>query len=132
MTEKLTHTAGRLKVYVCNGVIALKSADVSGSKNEVVHWTGFDASHFPEHAEGNARYLVAAWNAAHDGGLSTEALEAGVVKELVEALRLVDAGIRRGKITDALLVRRVSDEEAETYLISETIGAVLAKIGARS
>lgn len=32
-----------------------------------------------------ARHLAACWNAAREAGLSTDALEAGVVKELLEA-----------------------------------------------
>lgn len=41
---------------------------------------------FAEEWSANARRLVACWNAAHDAGLSTEALEAGVVKKMAQAI----------------------------------------------
>lgn len=42
----------------------------------------------------NARRVVACWNAAHEAGLSTEALEAGVVKDALAACEAVDAHLK--------------------------------------
>lgn len=44
-------------------------------------------SSYSEEREANARRIVALWNMAHDLGLSTEAIEAGIVGEMREALR---------------------------------------------
>ena len=49
----------------------------------------------------NAERIKAAWNAAHDAGLSTEALEQGVVKEALRKAALLDEALRH---IDALLV----------------------------
>lgn len=52
------HTRGPWRVFNKNGVLAIKSG--KGSKNEVVHWSGFDASHFQRQRLANARAIAAA------------------------------------------------------------------------
>lgn len=55
------HTPLPWKLFNRNGVIAIKSAEKQ-SHNEIVFWTGFDASHYPEAAAANAALIVTAVN----------------------------------------------------------------------
>ena len=80
MTQQ--HTQGRLKAGPKTGVYL---GDEKHLKAVVEHetgnvWVGFTCF------EDDAKRLAAAWNAAHDAGLSTAALEAGAVKDCIEAL----------------------------------------------
>lgn len=54
------------------GMIAVLAGNRDDLKNEVIHWTGFDASYFPKQAVANAAFIIRACN-SHDA--------------LVEALR---------------------------------------------
>lgn len=84
MTSQVAHTPGRLKqddhfrteLIEEKGCVKASTCVRVGSDEEL-------------HA--NARHLAAAWNAAHDAGLSTEALEAGMVEQMVALLKLEDA-----------------------------------------
>lgn len=94
------HTPGRLKVNPYTGWIVTEGdpyghgsmhvADVRGWD----HLTGVGACNLDEETayaiqQANAQRIVATWNACE--GIPTEALEPGVVRELVEALEaLVD------------------------------------------
>jgi hypothetical protein len=42
-----------------SGTLSVFAGDKIG-RNEVIHWTGFDASHFPKAAKANARLIAAA------------------------------------------------------------------------
>ena len=53
-------------------------------KNEIVFWSGFEASHFPKAATANARRIVACVNAC--AGISNKALDGGVLTEMVKVL----------------------------------------------
>jgi hypothetical protein len=52
------HTPGPWRVFNKNGVISVMSG--RSPKNEVVHWAGFDSSHFPKDRLANARLIAAA------------------------------------------------------------------------
>lgn len=75
MTSQAAHTPGRLKT------------DFDFLLDENGHVFGATQSNDPA----LCRRLAAAWNAAHDAGLSTEALEAGVVEQMVALQKLEDA-----------------------------------------
>lgn len=85
MTSNAAYTPGRLKMSfaasaTANGSVAVYLVDENGRKVGTV-W-GRES----ERAL-TADRIVCAWNAAHDAGLSTEVLEAGVVERMIEALR---------------------------------------------
>ena len=65
---------------------AINSIMLKGTEKEIVHWSGFDASHYPTKAKANARRFVACWNALDN--IPTELLEAEFIKELVGAALL--------------------------------------------
>lgn len=56
------HTPTPWKVFDKPGTLALMAASKPGPKNEVVHWSGFDASHFPKQAQANAHFIAKAVN----------------------------------------------------------------------
>ncbi len=66
---------------------AMNSIMQKGGTKEIVHWGGFDSSYFQRQIKANARRIVACVNALE--GIPTEALEAGAIKEVVEAVRMV-------------------------------------------
>src|SRR3972149_5054372 len=77
--EKAQHTPG--KVFVGKGANPLDQIfDSNGAIVADLKWT----NHTPETRAVNALRLVAAWNACE--GIPTEALEGGVVGELLKAL----------------------------------------------
>lgn len=59
------HTPTPWALFSSNGTIAIKNPRSQKSYNEIVFWTGFDASHYPEQAEANAAFIVKAVN-SHD------------------------------------------------------------------
>jgi hypothetical protein len=63
------HTPTPWKLFHSNGTIAIKNPRSRSSHNEIVFWTGFDASHYPDLALANARFIVNAVN-AHDALLA--------------------------------------------------------------
>lgn len=84
MTETPKHTPGRLHVGP-PGSFSINAENGHGIC-EVLHYCddpGFDNKQLDIEPKANAERLVAAWNACLD--IPTEALEAGVVKELLEA-----------------------------------------------
>lgn len=56
------HTATPWRVFHKNEIIAIMRASKSNHHNEIVHWAGFDESHFPEQALANAKLIVNAVN----------------------------------------------------------------------
>ena len=56
---KAKHTPAPWKVFDRPGTLSVFAGDKIG-RNEVVHWTGFDASHFPKATKANARLIAAA------------------------------------------------------------------------
>jgi len=68
----MTHTPGPWKPFVNNSVVAVMKG---GSRKEVIKWTGFDGSDFPNDVEANARLIAAA-------------------PDLLAALKLVDYDVR--------------------------------------
>lgn len=77
MTSNAAHTPGRMHV----GNIKTVIYDEHNTFRAHIVDSGGAAE-----KEANARRLVACWNAAHDAGLSTEALEARVVKKMAQAI----------------------------------------------
>jgi DNA-binding NarL/FixJ family response regulator len=63
MMEKPTRTPWAL--FHSNGVIAIRNPRSRSSHNEIVFWSGFDASHYPKQALANATLIVKAVN-SHD------------------------------------------------------------------
>jgi len=83
------HTSGPWEYRPIEGQAMARIYDASGSVMVAVCIPKFySPERDDEQAEANARRIVAACNAAHDAGLTTEALESGVVKDMLEALRL--------------------------------------------
>jgi len=80
--------------------------------------TGLESGN--EVAAANARRIAATWNACEEAGLSTEALESGVVREMVEALEA--------------LLPSIEDAVGEIYYWPEyeRAKAVLAKVRGES
>ena len=74
--RKAAHTPGPWRLFNSNGVLCVKSSDPD-SKNEVVHWSGFDGSHYPKATVANARLIAAAPD---------------LLKALKTLLRFCDAG----------------------------------------
>ena len=72
------HTPGRMIVESCTNSIGFYVASDQIEYDAVCDCTDWD----------NATRIAAAWNACE--GIPTEALEAGVVKDMLEALRLVN------------------------------------------
>lgn len=58
MTE---HTPTPWRVFDMNGTIAIMAGKLE-RHNEVIHWSGFDASHFPDDVAANAAFIVKAVN----------------------------------------------------------------------
>lgn len=52
------HTPGPWELFNCNHTVAVTAGPPP--KNEVVAWTGFDATNFPKAAVANARLIAAA------------------------------------------------------------------------
>lgn len=52
------HTPAPWELFNKNGTIAIKNPRSRKSHNEIVFWTGFDASHYPEKALANATHIV--------------------------------------------------------------------------
>ena len=49
------------KVFDRPGTLAIMTSGKPG-KTEIIHWSGFDASHFPSQAKANAYFIVKAVN----------------------------------------------------------------------
>lgn len=56
------HTPTPWSLFDLNGVLAIKNPRSDASHNEIVFWTGFDASHYPKQARANAAFIVTAVN----------------------------------------------------------------------
>lgn len=115
MTSQAAHTPGRLRVdETCvrdeqNGAVfkAVRIIDVL-----------------------SLRRVAAAWNAAHDAGLSTETLEAGVVKELIKASRAALLCLRSSAFNLSESKSQNSKRSARIYGdVARELEAVLAMIG---
>jgi hypothetical protein len=67
MTDKQTHTPGPWRAFISNGVIAVVTGGRHSHKGprEVIKWTGFDGSDFPEHAIANSFLIAAAPKMLH-------------------------------------------------------------------
>jgi len=123
------HTPGRLKIdeHTCwivtegdpYGHGSMHVADVRGWG----HLTGVGACNLDEETayaiqQANAQRIVATWNACE--GIPTEALEAGVVREMVEVLKETQTAMNwadcDGRLTSAL------------HSCGQRIDAVLAKL----
>jgi hypothetical protein len=59
------HTPTPWELFEVNDTIAIKNPRHKSSHNEIVFWTGFDASHYPKQARANAAFIVRAVN-SHD------------------------------------------------------------------
>ena len=81
------HTPGRMIVESCTNSIGYYVASDQIEYDAVCDCTDLD----------NARRICAAWNACD--GISTEALKAGVVKDMLEALKMV-AWLDQGFVND--------------------------------
>ena len=68
------HTKLPWRVFDMNGTIAIMAGKLE-RHNEVIHWAGFDASHFPADAPANAAYIVKACNAFPDLVKALEAIK---------------------------------------------------------
>ena len=80
------HTPGRLRAGYLDEKdrqqrMVLRAEDADGQPYVAVCLGGCVVSH-----EANAVRIVAAWNACHDAGLATTALEAGVVQQVFALL----------------------------------------------
>ena len=97
------HTAGDLVLKEFEAGEELVLVDSTG---ECVAQGGGE---WPEPERSNMRRLAAAWNAV--AGIPTEALEGGVIRELVEALKLASEELYDAriyslyKLTDAILAK---------------------------
>ena len=76
------HTPGPWRLFNENGTVAVM-AGKRPTHNEVVHWTGFDASHFPRQTVANGRLIAAA-------------------PEMYAALKLAAKEFSRGRIERSL------------------------------
>lgn len=61
MTDSCAHTPGPWRAFISNGVIAVVTGRRRSHKGpkEVIKWTGFEGSDFPQHAIANS-FLIAA------------------------------------------------------------------------
>lgn len=94
-----THTPGHVRlctpdyaIYIFSvkdgGMVADRPIDGEDGQHTLrARGTGHGRSEDEQKA--NMRRFAAAWNAAHDAGLSTEALEQGVVREALDAIAAV-------------------------------------------
>jgi len=91
MAEQMQHTPGPWRV-VEKG---LGWREIWAGNRAVVRADGYYSAKYEDYecgvaiSEPNARRIVAAVNACEDAGLSTEALESGVVREMIEALEVL-------------------------------------------
>ena len=56
----MQHTPGPWRVFDKPGTLAVMGPAKTDQHNEVVHWSGFDSSHYPDQAKANARLIAAA------------------------------------------------------------------------
>ena len=66
------YTPGPWSLFNKNRTVAVTAGD--GPHNEVVHWSGFDSSHYPKQVVANAR-LIAAAPELYEAALSLEVAE---------------------------------------------------------
>ena len=103
------HTPGRLIVESCIGGIGFYVASEQIEYDAVCDCSDWD----------NATRLAAAWNACE--GIPTEALEAGVVKDMLEALQAVGQSLGQGDGNDRM-----------TYFVRDTVFAEVQAAIARA
>lgn len=118
MTSNAAHTPGRLHFSQWEGAFFV----IADDKHRVLFHGQNDIPTNKDEAD--FRRLVACWNAAHDASLSTEALESGVVKEMIEALKQISA--TEFRVGDKFPLEDAHTLHRQTQAIARTVLAKLA------